>query len=54
MARPRKENKLDNFVGLKFSTADKQLLMDIAKAQDTTLTALVKDSIRQQLGVDIC
>ena len=45
MARPRKENKLDNFVGLKFSTADKQLLMDIAKAQDTTLTAFIYPKI---------
>ena len=54
MARPRKENSMRDFIGLKFTTDDKQLLMSIAKAQDTTLTALIKDSIRQQLGVDIC
>lgn len=54
MARPRKENKLNDFIGLKFSSTDKELLMNIAKAQGTTLTALIKDSIRQQLKVDIC
>lgn len=54
MARPRKENSMRDFIGLKFTTADKQLLMSIAKAQGTTLTALIKDSIRQQLKVDIC
>lgn len=54
MGRPSKEDKLDNFVGLKFATEDKNKLMNIAKDKGITLTALIKESIRQQLGVNIC